>query len=122
MTTDDDARAARLDDDWIERAAERITEMLYVGPVGLPQNFNTDMCNVIRECCPTAELREENARLREALVEIRKGEGRFSVNDKQHAINTIEDMKALAAAALAAHQGTKTETCIEPASSPDDAK
>ena len=52
------------------------------------------------------ESRAENERLREALVEIGKGEGRFSVDHKQHAINTIEDMKALADAALAATEVT----------------
>lgn len=41
-------------------------------------------------------------RLRQALTEIQKGEGRFSLDHKQHAINTIEDMKELARAALSA--------------------
>ena len=36
-----------------------------------------------------------------ALREIEKGEGRFSVDHKTHAINTIDDMKELARAALA---------------------
>ncbi len=39
---------------------------------------------------------------REALREIAKGEGRFSVDRLEHAENTIEDMKALALRALAA--------------------
>lgn len=39
-------------------------------------------------------------RLDKALVEISKGEGRFSTDQLTHANNTIEDMKALAVAAL----------------------
>ena len=36
-----------------------------------------------------------------ALREIAKGEGRYSMDQLTHAANTIEDMKALAVAALA---------------------
>lgn len=39
-------------------------------------------------------------RFRNALVEIAKGEGRFSQDHFQHAKNTIEDMTELAETAL----------------------
>ena len=39
-------------------------------------------------------------RLRTALGKISEGRGRFSMDHHQHAANTIEDMKALANAAL----------------------
>ena len=39
--------------------------------------------------------------LLEALTEIAKGEGEFATDPLQHAINTIESMKALAHAAIA---------------------
>ena len=42
----------------------------------------------------------ENERLRGALLEIMKGEGRFSRLPIEHAENTIEDMKQLAREAL----------------------
>ena len=40
-----------------------------------------------------------------ALVEIAKGEGRFSCDPLEHASNTIDDMKALALAAIAKAEG-----------------
>lgn len=45
-------------------------------------------------------LRIQNEKLIEALREIEKGEGPFSLDHKQHAINTIENMKSIARAAL----------------------
>ena len=45
---------------------------------------------------------EEVERLRAALAEIAKGEGRFSRDPYEHACNTIESMKTLAADALTA--------------------
>lgn len=39
-------------------------------------------------------------RLRAALTEISKGEGRFSMDNLEFACNTIEDMKELAVKAL----------------------
>jgi hypothetical protein len=50
-----------------------------------------------------AELEGENARLREALEKITEGRGRFSRDRLTFAENTIEDMKAIAHDALAAH-------------------
>ena len=47
-----------------------------------------------------AELRAEIERLEDALKEISKGEGRFSMDRQKHANNTIEDMIGLAKAAL----------------------
>ena len=44
-------------------------------------------------------LQEVN-RLRTALSEIAEGRGRFSRDPFEHASNTIEDMKAIAVAAL----------------------
>jgi hypothetical protein len=41
------------------------------------------------------------ATLQEALSEIEKGEGRYSRDPLTHASNTIEDIRALATAALA---------------------
>jgi hypothetical protein len=41
----------------------------------------------------------------EALREIAKGEGRFSRDPLEHAANTIEDMKALAEAAITKAEG-----------------
>ena len=46
------------------------------------------------------DLMNENTRLREALKEIAKVEGRYSRNPLTHASNTIEDMQDLAIAAL----------------------
>jgi len=43
----------------------------------------------------------------EALEQIAKGEGRFSRDQLTHANNTVEDMKAIAVAALAALKGDK---------------
>ncbi len=43
--------------------------------------------------------------LYEALVQIAKGEGRFSRDPLTHASNTIEDMKLLAKSALALAEG-----------------
>ena len=51
-----------------------------------------------------SRLADAEARVREveeALVQIAKGEGRFSLDHFQHAKNTIEDMKVLAVTALA---------------------
>lgn len=47
----------------------------------------------------------ERNEAREALREIAKGEGRFSRDHLEHAENTIEDMKALANAALGKEAG-----------------
>jgi hypothetical protein len=44
----------------------------------------------------------ENEALRKALEQIAKGEGRFSGDPYLHACNTIEDMQAIAVAALSA--------------------
>ena len=49
-----------------------------------------------------AAPRAINAQLLEALREIAKGEGRFSRDPLTHASNTIEDMKAIAEAAIRA--------------------
>ena len=49
-----------------------------------------------------ARLRALNAQLVEALTEIAKREGPFSTDHKQHCINAIENMGAIADAALAA--------------------
>ncbi len=46
------------------------------------------------------QVKAENEKLREALIQIAKGEGRFSRDPLTHASNTIEDMKALADTAL----------------------
>lgn len=46
------------------------------------------------------ELLAQRDELLEALREIAKGEGAFSLDHKQHAINTIENMKSLAESAL----------------------
>lgn len=45
-------------------------------------------------------LRQTNAKLREALREITKGAGEFSMDPFEHAKNCIHDMKTLARAAL----------------------
>jgi hypothetical protein len=45
-------------------------------------------------------IEAELAAMRVALKEIAKGEGRFSHDPLTHAANTIDDMKALAVAAL----------------------
>lgn len=55
------------------------------------------------------ELEAENAKLRTALQEITKGKGRFAVDQLQFATNTIEDMVALAEAALAETEPKTTE-------------
>jgi len=47
-----------------------------------------------------AQLAEENVKLKEALIEIAKGQGRFSLDHFQHCKNTIEDMKDLAVTVL----------------------
>ena len=47
-----------------------------------------------------AALKAENERLRHWLLEISKGEGRYNHDPLTHADNCIDDMKALALAAL----------------------
>ncbi len=51
------------------------------------------------QLCPVCE-HAEVTRLRDALTEIAKGEGRFNRDQLTFAQNTIEDMKALAVKAL----------------------
>ncbi len=46
------------------------------------------------------DLEDDIQRLRAALTEIAKGEGRYSRNPLTHAENTIVDMRSLATAAL----------------------
>lgn len=57
------------------------------------------------EACPQCgpeidDLCDEIRRLRAALTEIAKGEGRFSRDPLEHASNTVDDMKAMARKAL----------------------
>jgi len=52
------------------------------------------------------ELGAENTSLREALAEVAKGAGAYSHDPLTHATNTIESMKAIAIAALAAHRNS----------------
>ena len=47
--------------------------------------------------------------MREALEQIAKGEGRYSRDPLTHASNTIEDMTALARAALDADRGASLQ-------------
>ena len=61
------------------------------------QAINNDFDKII------AALRKEkakNAELRAALEKIAEGKGAFSLDPLTHASNTIDDMKALANAAL----------------------
>ena len=46
------------------------------------------------------ELLEERNRLKAALTEISQGKGRYSLDQLEHASNTIEDMKEIADKAL----------------------
>ena len=48
--------------------------------------------------------------LEKVLMEIAKGEGRFSRDRLIHALNTVEDMKALAIAVLTTHKGEEAMT------------
>lgn len=50
-------------------------------------------------------LRAGKADLLEALKEISKGEGAFSLDHLTHACNTIESMKSIAIAAIAKAEG-----------------
>jgi hypothetical protein len=50
------------------------------------------------------------AKLREALKQISRGEGRFSRDQLEHASNTIGDMKELARIALAAEPSVDKRT------------
>ena len=52
-----------------------------------------------------AALKAENERLKGALREISKGEGRYNRDPLTHADNCIDDMKALAVAALQSKEG-----------------
>ncbi len=52
------------------------------------------------ECAKSYQ--EEIERLKEALKKISEGKGRYDMNNHQHAINTIEDMKKIAIKALEA--------------------
>ncbi|KKM88323.1 hypothetical protein LCGC14_1259930 [marine sediment metagenome] len=51
-------------------------------------------------------MREENAALKAALRLISEGMGRFSRDPLTHCENTVEDMKALARAALGEEEAT----------------
>jgi hypothetical protein len=54
-----------------------------------------------KDCADLLEKAEaEVERLKEALTDIAKGEGRYNRDPLTHASNTIEDMQALASAAL----------------------
>jgi len=55
-----------------------------------------------------AAIEREVARLVEALTEIAKREGRFSLDHKEHAMNTIENMGGIADAALLPFAEAKT--------------
>ena len=55
--------------------------------------------------CADARLIAAAPTMLEALREIAKGEGRYSRDPLGHASNTIEDMKALALAAIAKAEG-----------------
>ncbi len=65
----------------------------YHTPSAVTASHNTLLAQV-------AELKEANERYRKALEEIREGYGRFSTDPFTHAVNTIDDMKALAVEAL----------------------
>ena len=49
---------------------------------------------------------------REALEEIARGRGQYSLDPLEHAANTIEDMKALATTALAATAGAELAAAV----------
>jgi len=69
-----------------------------------------DQLAAVMEYLERAEGAEAKlAKVVEALEEIVKGEGRFSRDLLEHASNTIEDMKALAVAALTAARGEKAD-------------
>ena len=55
-------------------------------------------CDLCRE--RIASVVEQNKQLAEALREIAKGEGAYSMDRLEHASNTIDNMKQLAEAAL----------------------
>jgi hypothetical protein len=59
----------------------------------------------LREYQARERLLATSAGMLEALKEIAKGEGRYSRDPFEHACNTIEDMKALAIAAIAKAEG-----------------
>ena len=48
-----------------------------------------------------------------ALKEIRKREGRFSMDPGRHCANTVEDMSQLAENAIAKHEGREPERLPE---------
>jgi len=52
-----------------------------------------------------ARLQARVEELEGALLEIEKVEGRYSMDPLKHCSNTVEDMKALARAALRKHGG-----------------
>ena len=62
--------------------------------------MNVGLRHTMRECQANAQLISSAPALYEALKQIAKGEGRFSLDHLKHAENTIEDMKELATKAL----------------------
>lgn len=54
------------------------------------------------------EIEKERDALLEALKEISKGQGAFSMDHLTHAVNTIEDMKGIAKVAIAKAEGRQS--------------
>lgn len=77
---------------WIKSPAEACSEERAAGNGG---------CGACSICC--GELRERVERCEEALREVVKGEGRFSLDPLTHASNTIEDMRDIARRALSGY-------------------
>jgi hypothetical protein len=63
-------------------------------------HYSADAAGIVLLRNSASGLLDEVDRLRAALVEIAKGEGRFSRDRLEHASNTIWDMQQLAKAAL----------------------
>jgi len=57
-----------------------------------------------------AQLISASPDMYEALKEIAKGEGRFSMDPLEHATNTIEDMVEIARAAIAKAEGKRDQS------------
>lgn len=62
--------------------------------------FHIDLDQPPKESGQAPTMAERVQKLETALREIQKGEGRFSTDPLEHASNTIDDMKAIATAAL----------------------
>ncbi len=89
--------------------AQSINEDESTCPEGCDSFGHVAECKTGESASIIEQLRARVAALSEALEQITKGEGRFSMDHLTHASNTIDDMKAIAREALGAARSAAPE-------------